>query len=411
MDDKITIMNLLIITSQLPYPLNSGGNQAQFHFIEYMRNNINISILYNENRINSAYNQSKLKQLWPNVEFFPYNWKKGKDKYSIIIKKAIKSIDQKVFKGKLQMKLLPFEEFCPGFFDFVLHTIKKQQIDLIEIDFNTFLPLIKILPSNVKKVFVQHEIQFVRNELSKSHLSISEKFIYESLKSEEIANMNKFNAIITLTDIDKEKLINNHITVPIYSSPACISSESIKKEHQYTNKNLVFIGGMNHYPNFHGINWFLDNVWSLLQQKNPDITLSIIGKWGKQEQKRICNRYTSIHFLGFVEDLNKVLNNSIMIVPIIIGSGMRMKIVEAANHSCPFVATTVGVEGLDFKNQEECFIADKPEEFANSIIQLLSDKELQMEQAYAIKEKFEKKYSIQVLGKKRFFILNSIYNE
>lgn len=404
-------MNLLIITSQLPYPLNSGGNQAQFHFIEYMRNNFNISILYNENRINSVYNQRKLQQLWPNVKFFPYNWKKGKDKYNIIVKKITKFIDKKIFKGKLQTKLLPFEEFCPSFYDFVLSTIKSQEINLVEIDFNTFLPLIQVLPPNVKKVFVQHEIQFVRNELTQCHQLPFEKFIYESLKSQEIANMNKYNAIITLTDIDKEKLINNHINVPIYSSPACVSSISINKEHLYTDKNLTFIGGMGHYPNYHGINWFLENVWSILQHKIPNITLSIIGKWEIQEQKRISSQYTGVNFLGFVQDLNEVLNNSIMIVPILIGSGMRMKIVEAANHSCPFVTTTVGVEGLDFKNQKECFIADKPEDFANSIIELLSDKQLQIEQAKAIKEKFEKKYSIQVLGRKRFFILNSIHNE
>ena len=132
---------------------------------------------------------------------------------------------------------------------------------------------------------------------------------------------------------------------------------------------------------------------------------------GSKRAKKISSQYTGVNFLGFVQDLNEVLNNSIMIVPILIGSGMRMKIVEAANHSCPFVTTTVGVEGLDFKNQEECFIADKPEDFANNIIKLLSDKQLQIEQAKAIKEKFEKKYSIQVLGKKRFFILNSIYHE
>lgn len=411
MDDKKATMNLLIITSHLPYPLNSGGNQAQFHFIEYMKNSININILYNENRINSANNQKKLQQLWPNVKFFPYNWKEKKDKYNIIIKKITKSIDKKIFKGKLQTELLPFEEFCPSLYDFVLQTITEQQIDLVEIDFNTFLPLIQILPPNVKKVFVQHEIQFVRNKLSKLHLSPSEIFIYENLKSQEIANMNRFDAIITLTDIDKGKLIDNHITVPIYSSPACVSSESIKKEHLYTNRNIVFIGGMGHYPNFHGINWFLENVWPTLIQENPNITLSIIGKWESQEQKKICSQYTGVHFLGFVDDLNKVLNNSIMIVPILIGSGMRMKIIEAANHSCPFVTTTVGVEGLKFKNHKDCFIADTAKLFADSILKLLSDPKLQSMQAANIKSIFDSEYSINILGKQRLSILKNISNE
>ena len=404
-------MNLLIITSHLPYPLNSGGNQAQFHFIEYMRDKININILYNENKINSPHYLSKLQLLWPNVHFFPYNWKKGKKRNITLIKKLERKLDKFFFKENLYTDFLPFEELNSDFFNFVLKTIRVQNINLIEIDFNDYLPLIEILPDNIKTVFVQHEIQFIRNFSSLKDNTPEQKFIYENKKNLEIAYMNKFTSVITLTDIDKNKLINNQVTVPIYTSPACVSSKIVESKHTYTDRNLVFIGGKKNYPNYHGILWFLENVWNILQQRNEKITLSIIGKWDTKEQKSLSLKYKNIFFLGFVEELEEVLNNSIMIVPILIGSGMRMKIIEAANHSCPFVTTTVGVEGLQFKDQEDCFITDKAEDFANNILKLLCSEQLQQQQANNIKDIYNQKYSINILGEKRLSTLNLIANE
>lgn len=64
-------------------------------------------------------------------------------------------------------------------------------------------------------------------------------------------------------------------------------------------------------------------------------------------------------------------------VPIRIGSGMRMKILDAINSKSPLITTTKGVEGLNFINEEECLIADTPDAFANAIIRLLNDTNLQ----------------------------------
>lgn len=83
-------------------------------------------------------------------------------------------------------------------------------------------------------------------------------------------------------------------------------------------------------------------------------------------------KYPGVRFLGYVEVLSDALKDSIMIVPITIGSGIRMKILEACSNGIPFVSTTVGAEGIPVVDGRHCYIADDPQIFVQDIIKLQS---------------------------------------
>ena len=87
-------------------------------------------------------------------------------------------------------------------------------------------------------------------------------------------------------------------------------------------------------------------------------------------------RYRDVVFPGFVDDLKGAIRGSIMIVPITIGSGIRMKILEAATIGVPFVSTSVGAEGIPVFNGLHCFLTDDPDVFIEDIVKL-KDPELQ----------------------------------
>jgi glycosyltransferase involved in cell wall biosynthesis len=95
-----------------------------------------------------------------------------------------------------------------------------------------------------------------------------------------------------------------------------------------------------------------------------------------------------------------------MIVPILSGSGMRMKILEAAAMSLPIVTTTVGVEGIDLVDGESCLIADTPDAFANAILRLEHDTALCRGLGEQANRVFRAKYHPSVLAKAR----NEIYS-
>ena len=137
--------------------------------------------------------------------------------------------------------------------------------------------------------------------------------------------------------------------------------------------------------------------------KDDNYRLSIIGEWSKEHIEEYSQKYTNIEFLGFVDCLANSLKGTVMIVPITIGSGIRMKILEASSIGVPFVSTTVGSEGIPVVDGENCYLADTPEMFADKI-RCLQDERIQskfVNNAYTMIMKY---YSKEALRKNRLEI-------
>lgn len=404
---------LLIITSHLPYPLTSGGNQAQFYIDDYLRKHFKVYLLYNENRVNNKISAEGLQEKWPDVALIAYNWKKQSDRKIVIWNKLIKKISSKISKSAINTSnVLPDEEITPVFIDYVLNTINHYKIDLVQVEFSQFLPIVSILPNNIKKVFIQHEIQYVRFKLqnidSKGDGKGFTSFIGEMLHDTEIFLMNRYDTVITLTETDRQKLLSDGVKTNVKSSPACVIDKTRNVNFTPTKENLVFVGGSGHFPNYDGLIWFLDEIWEKVLEECPIARLKIIGKWEDSTKNALLKKYKSLDFLGYVDDLSSILCKSIMIVPIRIGSGMRMKIVEAASLGCPFISTSVGVEGLEFQEDIDFLLADNSDSFKSQTLRLLNSKSLQFTFSQNIKKIFSDKYTIEVLGQQRVDILNNI---
>ena len=112
--------------------------------------------------------------------------------------------------------------------------------------------------------------------------------------------------------------------------------------------------------------------------------------------------------MGYVDDLRAFLKGSIAVVPIRIGSGMRMKILDAIAARCPFVTTAKGVEGIDLENGRECLMADDPDAFAEAIIRLAGDAELQEQLALRAEAKLQALYSPGQMQQRRLDIYKGI---
>jgi glycosyltransferase involved in cell wall biosynthesis len=138
--------------------------------------------------------------------------------------------------------------------------------------------------------------------------------------------------------------------------------------------------------------------------QNKNLELHIVGKGWDASVLETQNNLDNVFFEGYVENLEDILTNSIAIVPIRIGSGMRMKIIDAINYRIPFITTSTGVEGLDFKNGKDCMIADNYDDFADAILKLAEDKRLQqqfIQESYATQSKL---YNKELLINKRRLI-------
>ena len=112
--------------------------------------------------------------------------------------------------------------------------------------------------------------------------------------------------------------------------------------------------------------------------------------------------------MGFVENLESAIQNTIMIVPITIGSGIRMKILEASSLGIPFVSTSIGAEGIPIETSKHCLIADNPFDFVEAIIQL-KDKEKRFMFTQNAYQLINEKYSLPALRKNRIMLYSSLF--
>ena len=135
---------------------------------------------------------------------------------------------------------------------------------------------------------------------------------------------------------------------------------------------LLFLGSFRHVPNVEALDWFLQHVFPIILQKRPSVRLILIGS--DAPPRHSLPDIANIELVGFVEDVRVALSEyAVFICPILSGSGVRVKLLEAFAAGIPVVSTVVGAEGLTEQHGEICALADDPGDFAAKTLALLDD--------------------------------------
>ncbi len=138
-------------------------------------------------------------------------------------------------------------------------------------------------------------------------------------------------------------------------------------------RTLVFNGALTYSANYDAMRYFLAEIYPLIQQQEPDVSLTITGSTSDVNLSGL-RLDESVHLSGYVDDVRPlVAGASVCVVPIRRGGGTRLKILEAMALGTPVVATSKGAEGLDVTPGHDIVIADEPAEFAAQVIHLLRD--------------------------------------
>jgi glycosyltransferase involved in cell wall biosynthesis len=421
-------MNILYIIPYIPFPLNSGGNQAFFNMVNEARKVHQVSLLLRIRNDKDRENAGQLQEVWPDARLYLLDetatnaqakmaaaeeedaglsgvtaWKcrlfdsirrsmerkiRRSIRHALMKKKAEAivredSVATNEILGSFVREHSVLYHGIDGnedFYEYVYHT-SRQGFDLIQIEFYEYLPLVYLLPKDVKKVFVHHELHYVRveNEMNLfDRISQADRLKYQMDFQEELSALKQYDKIVTLTEVDRE-LLSVHIpSDKLYVSPALTEAcKATTQQEWQPARDLVFIGGGDHFPNADGVMWLATKVLPALRQTGTNAKVYVVGKWDKVMQEQIHAFAPNIVFTGFVDNLMSFLCGKISVVPIRIGSGMRMKILDSINAGTPMVTTSKGCEGLPLRDGEHCFITDDATVFAQRIAQLMQNKDVQ----------------------------------
>lgn len=161
---------------------------------------------------------------------------------------------------------------------------------------------------------------------------------------------------------------------------------------------ILYSGGMDWYPNRDAVEFFTSSILPKLRSLAPGVQFIVAGRGPSPEFRRRFEGIPDLEFMGSVPDMRaEIAKAAVCIVPLRIGSGTRLKILEAAAMSKPIVSTRIGAEGLEFEPEAEILLADEPQEFARAVATLLADEKLRESMGHAARLRVERQYSVDSL--------------
>ncbi|HMN63293.1 MAG TPA: glycosyltransferase family 4 protein, partial [Anaerolinea sp.] len=155
---------------------------------------------------------------------------------------------------------------------------------------------------------------------------------------------------------------------------------------------LIFNGSITYSVNFDAAAYFIEQILPLIQTKRPQVRLLITGKVTPALIQALPQN-SGVDFTGFLEDIRPTLFRAwANVVPLTIGGGTRLKILEAMAAGLPVISTSIGAEGLEVEPGKNILLADQPEAFAQAVLDVLGDSELRNQLAQNGRKAVETRY-------------------
>ncbi|MGA9532750.1 MAG: glycosyltransferase family 4 protein [Anaerolineales bacterium] len=205
------------------------------------------------------------------------------------------------------------------------------------------------------------------------------------MRKYEARVVSQFDRTFVVTEDDRLKLLEairmsgedeGAAKARIQVVPITIDTQAIEICQRDPDPNeLLTIGSLHYAPNAEGVLWLAERVFPLIRESLPQARLTIIGKNPPPRLRRLSQASNgAIRALGFVEDLNPHFRSaSVFVVPVLSGSGMRVRILEAMARGVPVVTTTLGLEGIGATDGIEVIVADNEKAMARAVARLATD--------------------------------------
>ncbi len=268
------------------------------------------------------------------------------------------------------------------FTSYLTYLLTKVDYDIIQIEGINMTVFIDLLRSK-SKARISYRAHNVESEIWKGLASgerrhlirIYYRILAQRLKKYESMLLGKIDLLVPISPEDSLYFNKQNANIPTFTCPFGISiNEDTLKTAYKEGSDLVYIGSLDWRPNQEGLVWFINTVWRKVIRNNPEIKLRIAGRnapsWliDKLDIK-------GIEFIGETDEAEKFISSGkILIIPLLSGSGVRVRILQAMTLRVPVITTLKGLQGIKATSPEEILLAHDSDQFYEFITMLSSDK-------------------------------------
>ncbi len=204
---------------------------------------------------------------------------------------------------------------------------------------------------------------------------------WQKLRAYEARIGRRFAGMLAVSSDDAAILGRLAPTLPVGVVPNGVDTAFFARDPQAATQleqpYLLFTGTLDFRPNIDAVTWFGRQVLPLIQAQQPDVRFAVVGR-NPTPAVRELDRLAGVEIVGEVADVRPWFDRSaVYVVPMRIGGGVRLKVLEALSMELPVVATQMGAEGVEgLAHGVHALLADKPAEFAAQVCRVLRDRTL-----------------------------------
>lgn len=371
-------MKVLFLTQVLPYPPDSGGKIKSFNLIRYLAQGHEVILA---SLVRSVEDRKHLIHLQPYCRRIE----------TVVLKRSrfrdARALCASWFTGRpflIQRDMLPEMQTA------VKQLVDEERPDVVHVVQLNMAPYGLGIAGVSRVLDQENAVSTILERMYGVEKPGPRKFLayweWKRLARYEGQVCRQFDQVLAVSEEDKRVLgrlaggQGNMTVIPIGID--CQASPVIPRRADA--RGILSLGTMFYPPNVDGVVWFAREVFPSVQQQIPGASFFIAGKDPPGQIRKLEDGYPPsnaghrpIVVAGYVQDPTPFFAGSaVFVVPLRVGGGMRVKILDAWSRGMPIVSTTVGAEGIEIQPGDNILIADTPQDFAAAVVRVMQDRDL-----------------------------------
>jgi len=362
---------LLFLSRWFPYPPDNGAKQRIYHLLKELSTVFDISLITFFEEVGAAPEDwFSLREICQDVILVPYPYDRPSRLASL--------------RGFLAREpRWVVERDSPEMRQAISKITAAQRFDLVlasQIDMAPYALAVNGCP----RILEELEVSVLSESPGRETLpwmKLRRKMMVKKLRRYLAGLAPSFSLITTVSQNERDqirKLVEDTVDIQVIPN-------GVDLRHNLTwfgepvPDTMLYSGSLTYQANLDAMRYFVADIFDLIHAQRPTARLKITGKTHGVNLQPFT-RNSSVRFTGYLPDIRpEVAQSWVSIVPLRVGGGTRLKILESLALGTPVISTSKGAEGLDLKPGHEILIADQPHEFARAVVQILDSPELRSE--------------------------------
>jgi len=387
---NVTHLRLLQLAPRVPWPLDTGAKLRNYHLARALAESMSVTLTaFGEDPANDRLNEAYERIVTVTRS----------EKYSV----------GKMLRGAIGRTPLPLLNYTtPAMTSALERLLAENEFDLIQVEsihLMNYLPALRTarnhppivcdwhnVESDLMRQYAGHESNFARRTYARRTARLMSE-------AEERA-LTIFDAHIAVSEVDAKRLRSINSDAKIFVIENGVDAAFYAGEHSDTKNRIVFVGSMDYHANIEGAASFVRDVWPMIHQRQPALRFTIVGRNPPAVITELGST-AGVEVTGSVADVRPYYLEALAaVVPLNVGGGSRLKVLEAMAAGVPVVSTTLGAEGLDVNDGENILLVESVTKIAAAIFKLIDDPDLSTRLIAGGGQLVRRRYDWSMLGAK-----------